>query len=112
MIKRLSQLVSLFSLFLFTIRPDLALAVQGFGAIAGDIAQPVNVLADFIYSACFVLGSSFVFASVIKYFEHRRSPLMVPVSTPVCLFLEGAALICVPFISYLSSDVPQYSFFR
>lgn len=75
---------------------------QGIGRVANSIMDPVNVVTDFVHSACLLLGGAFVFASIIKYFEHRRSPTMVTLSTVVFLFLAGILLLCLPLIAYLT----------
>ena len=69
----------------------------GVGAVANNLMEPVEYLSNFIYTACFVIGGSFVFASIIKYAEHRRNPLAVPIGTPVFLLLAGLALVSLPF---------------
>lgn len=79
----------------------------GIGTVAQNMMEPVTLFSDFISSACLLIGSSFLFASIIKYFEHRRTPLMVPMSTVVFLFIAGLVLIALPFASYLTtSGVP------
>jgi len=70
---------------------------SGIGAVANNLMGPVSFLSDFIYSACFVIGGSFVFAGVVKYFEHRRNPLGVTIGTVIFLFLAGLFLISLPF---------------
>lgn len=86
---------------------------SGIGEVATNLMAPVGVLSDFVYTACWILGGSFVFASIIKYFEHRRSPLMVPMGTVVFLFLAGGMLIALPFLSLYSDDPAiRFSFFN
>lgn len=85
----------------------------GIGAVATNLMAPVSVISDFVYSACWIIGSGFLFASVVKYFEHRRSPLMVPMGTVVFLFIAGGILIALPFLSLYSDDPSiRFSFFN
>ena len=65
-----------------------AYAALDFGNVAQNMLEPVNVLTSFVLTACYVIGASFLFTSVIKYFEHRRNPLAAPISTGV-LFLTS-----------------------
>jgi hypothetical protein len=81
----------------------------GFGQVAVNIMEPIGLLSDFVNSACFLIGGGFLFAGVIKYVEHRRSPLMVPISTVVFLFLAGLVLLGLPFLSYLSGNGVHYA---
>lgn len=84
----------------------LAFAAQpvGLGKVAQNMLEPVGLLGNFVNSACFIIGGSFLFASVIKFVEHRRSPLMVPISTVIFLFLGGLALVILPFAYLLTEN--------
>lgn len=86
--------------------------LAGIGGVAQNLMDPVGLFSDFVYSGCIIIGGSFVFASVIKYFEHKRSPLMVPISTVIFLFIAGALLLLLPFLSYLNTHGTRYSLFR
>lgn len=70
------------------------------GGIADDMMEPLGLFGSFVNAGCLILGISFIFASLIKYIEHRRSPLMVPISTVVFLVIGGLALLLIPFFSY------------
>ena len=85
---------------------------EGVGAVANELMQPVGLMSDFVYSGSIVIGASFLFACLIKYIEHRRSPLMVPISTVIFLFVAGLALVLLPFLSLLSDGAIRYSLFR
>lgn len=74
----------------------------GIGGMAQHMLDPVFLLSDFVSVACFLIGGSFIFASIIKYVEHRRSPLMVPISTVVSLFIGGLLLVGLPFMWMLA----------
>ena len=85
-------------------------AYADLGSMAQNVMEPVSLFNDLIDTACFVIGGAFIFASLIKYFEHRRSPLMVPISTVVFLLIAGIILVVLPFLSYLvNSGGVQYS---
>jgi len=96
LLSRAILLTYAFPMFVFA-----AQAPQGIGKVANSIMEPVSIVTDFVHSACLLLGGAFVFASIIKYFEHRRSPTMVTLSTVVFLFLAGVVLLCLPLIAYL-----------
>lgn len=84
----------------------------GIGTVATNLMDPVSVMADFLHSACVLVGGAFLFASIIKYFEHRRSPTMVPMSTVVFLLIAGLVLISLPLINYVTSNGFPYSLIR
>lgn len=93
--------------------PTVAFASPGgIGQVAGNLMGPVGLLSEFVYTACFGIGGAFLFATIIKYIEHRRSPTMVPISTVVFLFISGAVLLLLPFLSYLLTGVSPYSLLK
>lgn len=100
--------------FILVFVPILSYADQriGIGGVAQNMMDPVEVFSDFVHSACIVIGGSFIFASIIKYVEHRRSPLMIPISTVVFLFLAGLLLVLLPLISYVTSSGIPYSLLK
>lgn len=113
----LSQGLFNIKFFLLSVLSNVAIAQQyqpaaGIGKVASNLMEPVGLMSDFIYTACIIIGASFIFASVIKYIEHRRSPLMVPISTPIFLLVAGVFLVAMPFLSFLSSSAIRYSLFR
>lgn len=80
----------------------------GVGDVARNLLEPVNLLSDFVHSACFIIGGSFLFACLVKYIEHRRNPIMVPMSTVVFLLIAGLFLILIALIS-IWTGYGQYS---
>lgn len=93
--------------------PALSVAdAVGLGEVAQNMMEPIGLISDFVYSACWVIGGSFLFASIIKYFEHKRSPLMVPISTVIFLLIAGLLLIALPFLSLISDGAIRYSLFQ
>lgn len=84
----------------------------GIGQVAINLMEPVSIVADFVQTACLIIGTTFIFAAIIKYFEHKRSPLMVPISTVVFLILAGIALILLPFLSSFVENGVPYSLIK
>ncbi len=93
--------------------PVLAFAQgTGLGGVAQNMMDPVTVVSDFIHSGCIVIGGAFLFASFVKYLDHRRSPLMVPISTVIFLFVAGLVLVLLPLVSYLTTNGIPYSLLK
>lgn len=84
----------------------------GIGLVATNMMEPVTLMSDFVNSACFIIGGSFLFATIIKYIEHRRSPLMVPISTVVFLLIAGIVLIILPFAYMITENGLHFSLLR
>ena len=89
-------------LFLFPITV-FAEKSAGFGLVAQNMMEPVGLMNDFVNSACFVMGAAFIFSAIVKYIEHRRSPMMITISTVVFLFIAGILLILLPF-AYMATE--------
>lgn len=109
--KLLQMLMVFLSGILFTPLFAAGTHMTGVGGVAQNMMDPVGLFSDFIYTGCFVIGGSFLFASIIKYREHRRSPLMVPISTVIFLLVAGLLLLLLPFLAYLDSSGIRYSLF-
>ena len=73
--------------------------VGGIGSMADSILEPVGVFSSFVHAAIIVVGASLLFGSLIKYFEHKRSPLMVPLSTVIFMFILGVCAIALAIFS-------------
>lgn len=84
----------------------------GLGGVAVNMLEPVTVVSDFVDTGCLVVGIGFIFASIVKYIEHRRSPLMVPISTVVFLLIAGIVLVLLPFLSTFTDSGIPYSLFK
>ena len=84
----------------------------GMGGVAQNVMVPVSVASDFVSTGCFVIGGSFLFAAIIKYIEHRRSPLMVPISTVIFLFVAGILLILLPLAYKVTDSGIPFSLIR
>ncbi|WP_114834486.1 hypothetical protein [Aquicella lusitana] len=84
----------------------------GVGGVAQNLMEPVGFFSDFVQTGCFIIGASFLFAALIKYFEHRRSPLMVPISTVIFLVIAGVVLVLLPFLSLVVDNGVPYSLMK
>lgn len=110
--KMKKSLIKMMVLYTIPVLVFAAKQSQGLGAVAQNIMEPVSLMSDFVHTACFIIGGSFLFASVIKYVEHRRSPTMVPLGTVVFLVIAGLALILLPFMGRLTESGVPYSLMK
>ncbi len=105
----------LFKTILFFMLPAIVLAYStggtGLGGVAVNMMEPVTLVSDFVDTGCIVVGIGFLIASIVKYIEHRRSPLMVPISTVIFLLVAGIVLVLMPFLSVFTESGIPYSFF-
>jgi hypothetical protein len=76
------------------------------GVFAETMMEPVSILASFVSTASLIVGSSFLFAGILKYFQYRKNPLMAPISTVIFLFIFGVALVALPLAHTYFYDSP------
>ncbi len=79
------------------------------GIVAQNITEPIEVVSGFVSIGCLIVGVACLFAGVVKYFEHRRSPLAVPMSTVVWLFILGLLLLILPFAYIVTENGIPFS---
>lgn len=107
---------ALLKIILLSLMPVIVYALNnappGIGSVANNVMEPVGLMSDFVNTGCFVIGGSFLFASLIKYFEHRRTPLLVPISTVIFLIIAGLLLILMPLLSLILDNGVTYAIFR
>lgn len=105
--KLLSRMVPWCLLFFMSVA--VAKDATGIGAVAQNMMEPVGLASNFVFTGCYVIGASFIFSSIIKYNEHRRSPLMVSLGTVFFLLFAGIFLIALPFTYMLTqSGAPHH----
>jgi len=94
--------------------PGLSFASSqvGLGSVALNLMYPVIFLSDFVHSASLIIGGLFLFASLIKYRQHRRNPTMMPLSTVIFLLIAGVLLVCLPLISLVTKNSVPYKLIR
>lgn len=108
----INNILILLGTLLCFIYSSCVLAEQDLGQVAQNLLEPVIIVSDFILTACFILGGSFIFTAIIKYVEYRRNPLAVPISTVIFLAVAGILLILLPFLSTYTGSGLQYSLFQ
>lgn len=105
--KRLFAYIGVLSIYPLSVWAYYQRSNTGVGQVAVNVLDPVTLFSNFIGTACVVVGAGFLFATIIKYIEHKRSPLMVPISTVVFLLLAGLVLVGLPFLyKFTPSGIP------
>lgn len=86
--------------------PTAALASEltSLGTVALNMVEPINIVADFIGTACMITGITMIFGAFLKYLQYRVNPLVAPISTIIMLFIFGVVLLCLPFIYLLTES--------
>ncbi len=91
-------------LIFFLSQSVLATNNLSFGVVAQNMTEPMEVVSAFVSVGCLVVGVSCLFACIVKYFEHRRNPLYVSLSTVVWLLIIGLLLLILPFAYIITEN--------
>ena len=96
---------------ILTMLPVLCFAAgpSGIGGMAVSLMDPVTVFSDFMNTACVLMGIIFLVSSILKYMEHKRSPLMVPLSTVIFLLIAGLVLLAIPLLTLVMPNAVPYT---
>lgn len=72
--------------------------------IAGGLETPVVILTKVLLFACYVVGAILILGALAQYRNHRQSPKLVPLTTPILLLVLGVVLLLVPYFSTLGDS--------
>lgn len=88
-----------------------ALKPTGWGEVASNLMEPVTIVSNFVGTASFVVGVTCIFGAFLRYTQHRKNPLVAPMSTIVLLLVIGIVLIFLPFVYLLTDSGIPFSLF-
>lgn len=97
-------MLRILALILMSLVSHLAFAMVSLGTIADNITEPIEIVSGFVSIGCLIVGVACMFAALVKYFEHCKSPLAVPISTVIWLVLIGIALLALPFAYMITGN--------
>lgn len=72
-------------------------------SISARLMSPTHLFASAITAISGVIGIGLLVASVVQYMDHRRSPTMVRLSTPIIFSILGTILTVLPVIAEYSA---------
>lgn len=82
----------------YALSDDASGAVPTLGDAAVNLLEPVLIVTQFMYLIYVVLGTTFVMASVIKFFERRINPLGITIMQIIFLFIAGVFMLALPYL--------------
>lgn len=74
---------------------------ESIGEYAADLVEPVNILSNFVSSACLIIGTMMLVAALMRYLQYRVNPLASPMSTVITFLILGTLLDALPFVYLL-----------
>lgn len=99
--KRLISFIFIHLSLLFVSAPLYATTVD---EITTKLDTPMVIVTKVLIFCCYVVGAILIFAAIAQYRNHRQSPKLVPLTTPVLLLILGVGLLFIPYITTLVQD--------
>lgn len=69
-----------------------------------NLMGPTEILTKLVVVACYIVGVALIIFALAQYRQHRQSPKLVPLSTPIILLILGIVAVLIPYISVLSGQ--------
>lgn len=101
----MKRILVLFSRSLFLLLlPGLVWATASVEEIAENLMNPTEILTKLVIVASYAVGVGLIIFSIAQYRQHRKSPKLVPLTTPILLFILGVCTLVIPYISVISGE--------
>ena len=78
--------------------------VPTLGDAALSLLEHALLVTKFMYLIYLVLGTTFVTASVIKFFERRINPLCITITQIIFLLIAGLFMLALPYLLEHAQD--------
>ncbi len=72
--------------------------------ISGDLMGPTAIITKMVLVACYMVGVGLIIFSLAQYKQHKQNAKLVPLGTPIILFILGAGTLLIPYFSIASGD--------
>jgi hypothetical protein len=69
------------------------------GELADNIYAPTAFVTKFIVFGCYAVGIALALAGIMQFKNHQQNAKLVPLSTPITLFILAGILLILPFLS-------------
>ena len=96
---KLKTMVLSASMGTFMVLSNEAFALQSFGDVAKNLMGPTFVITKIMDIFLYILGFIFIFMSIAQYKIHRQNPKLVPLVTPMVLFVFGVVALFLPYLT-------------
>jgi membrane-associated HD superfamily phosphohydrolase len=72
------------------------------GGAAQRLMGPTEIITRLMLVACYILGVLLIIMAVAQYKQHRESPKLVPLTTPIMLVMLGVVCLLIPYWSTIT----------
>lgn len=101
MIKKFTQLSTFISLSLLS---GLVWANASLEDIADTLMTPTEIVTKLVVVASYAVGVGLIIFSIAQYKQHKQSPKLVPLTTPILLLILGICTLMIPYLSVISGE--------
>ncbi|MEM1244456.1 MAG: hypothetical protein AAGG80_06535 [Pseudomonadota bacterium] len=81
-----------------------AFAEGNWNDITSNTTSVFLMMGGMMRGIAYVIGFSFIVASLVKFVDHKQNPSQSPLFVPCLLLLFGTVLIILPFIAKLAGE--------
>tara|TARA_R110002110_G_scaffold400317_1_gene616632 strand:+ start:52153 stop:52686 length:534 start_codon:yes stop_codon:yes gene_type:complete len=96
--------IKFLQLFLLLLFPVSVFADPSIGSISEDLMGPTAILTKMVLVACYMVGVGLIIFSLAQYKQHRQNPKLVPLGTPIILFILGVVALLIPYVSVSTGE--------
>lgn len=72
--------------------------------VTDNLMGPTEIITKLTVVASYIVGVGLVIFSIAQYREHRKSPKLVPLTTPIMLLILGTCALLIPYVSVISGE--------
>lgn len=72
------------------------------GSISEEMMGPTEILTKLTVVASYIVGVGLIVFAIAQYKQHRRSPKLVPLTTPILMLILGVICVVIPYFSIIS----------
>lgn len=79
-------------------------ASPSLGQISDSLMGPTEIVTKLVLVACYMVGVGLVIFALAQYKQHRQSPKLVPLTTPILLLILGIIALLIPYVTTMSDE--------
>lgn len=79
-------------------------AVASIADVSENLMGPTEIITKLVVIACYIVGVGLIIFALAQYKQHRQSPKLVPLTTPILLLILGVLAIVIPYFSIISGQ--------
>lgn len=87
---------------LLLLLPSTVWGDPSLGDVADSLMTPTEIITKLTVVASYIVGVGLLIFAIAQYKQHRQSPKLVPLTTPIMLVILGVCALLIPYVSIIS----------